>query len=59
MSFMKYRVSFVQWYDYYVEADSEEEAIDMAEEDFVSDMRTPIANTTYDEVNVYEIEEEK
>lgn len=55
---MKYRVSFVQWYDYYVEADSEEEAIDMAEEDFVSDMRTPIANTTYDEVNVYEIEEE-
>ena len=55
---MKYRVSFVQWYDYYVEADSEEEAIDIAEEDFVSDMRTPIANTTYDEVNVYELEEE-
>lgn len=54
---MKYRVSFVQWYDYYVEANSEE-AIDMAEEDFVSDMRTPIANTTYDEVNVYELEEE-
>ena len=55
---MKYRVSFVQWYDYYVETDSEEEAIDIAEEDFVSDMRTPIANTTYDEVNVYEVEEE-
>ena len=55
---MKYRVSFVQWYDYYVEVDSEEEAVDIAEEDFVSDMRTPIANTTYDEVNVYELEEE-
>ena len=58
MNTMKYRVSFVQWYDYYVEADSEEEAVDIAEEDFVSDMRTPIANTTYDEVNVYEVEED-
>ena len=54
---MKYRVSFIQWYDYYVEADSEEEAIDLAEPDFVSDMRCPIANTTYDDVNVYEVEE--
>lgn len=58
MNTMKYRVSFVQWYDYYVETNSEEEAVDIAEEDFVSDMRTPIANTTYDEVNVYELEEE-
>ena len=58
MNTMKYRVSFIQWYDYYVEADSEEEAVDIAEENFVSDMRTPIANTTYDEVNVYEVEEE-
>ena len=54
---MKYRVSFAHWYEYYVEADSEEEAIDIAEEDFVSDMRTPTLNTIYDEVNVYEVKE--
>lgn len=54
---MKYNVCFTQWYWYTVEADSEEEAIDLAEPEFVSDMRCPIANTTYDEVEVYEVEE--
>lgn len=46
----EYRVTFVKYYNYYVEADNEDIAIDIAEEDFRADMRCPIADTTYDEV---------
>ena len=52
----QYRVCFTQRYYYTVEADDEDEAIDLAEPDFVSDMRCPIANTTYDDVEAWEME---
>jgi hypothetical protein len=43
---------FAQWHTYEVEADNPEEAIDIAQEDFIDDMRRPIANTEYDEIIV-------
>ena len=52
----QYRVCFTQRYYYTVEADDEDEAIDLAEPDFVSDMRCPIANTTYDDVEAWKVE---
>lgn len=45
-----YRVYFTKYYDYYVEAENENEAIDIAEAEFRADMSSPIADTTYDEV---------
>ena len=45
----KYRVEFAQWYSYEVEADTEDEAVEQAEEEFATDMRSPIANTVPDE----------
>lgn len=45
-----YRVDFTKYYSYYVEAENEDEAIEIAEEDFRAEMRIPIADTTYDEV---------
>ncbi len=45
-----YRIYFTKYYTYYVEAENEDEAIEIAEEDFRMDMRSPIADTTYDEV---------
>lgn len=47
-----YTVSFAQWHTYEVEADDPDEAIDIAQEDFIQDMCRPIANTIYDEVMV-------
>lgn len=49
---MEYQVCFTKYYIYNVEADNEEEAIDIAQQEFESDMRHPIADTTYDEVEV-------
>jgi hypothetical protein len=49
----EYKVYFTKYYAYYVEAETEDEAIEIAEDDFRADMRCPIADTTYDEVNVY------
>lgn len=54
---MEYKVTFTQYYTYEVTAENEEEAFDSAYEDFVSDMRSPIANTCYDDVEVEEVEE--
>lgn len=51
----EYKIYFTKYYSYYVEADSEEEAIEIAEGDFEADMRCPIADTTYDEVEVEEV----
>lgn len=48
----KYTVTFIKYYSYDVEADNDDEAIDIAEEDFRADMRRPIADCTYDEVEV-------
>lgn len=48
----KYTVFFHQIYEYEVEAENEDEAVNIAEEDFATDMRSPIANTVWDEVKV-------
>lgn len=48
----KYTITFIKYYTYEVEADNEDEAIDEAEELFSSEMRRPIADCTYDEVEV-------
>lgn len=53
----KYKVWFTQYYSYEVEAEDEDVAIDLALDDFQSEMRRPIARTCYDEVEVEEIEE--
>lgn len=47
-----YTVMFAQWHTYEVEAENPEEAIDIAQEDFIQDMCRPIANTEYDEIIV-------
>lgn len=47
-----YTVSFAQWHTYEVEAENPEEAIDIAQEDFIQDMCRPIANTEFDEIIV-------
>ena len=47
----KYRVCFIKYYTYVVDADNEDEAIDLAfEEDFYPEMHSCIADCTYDEV---------
>lgn len=46
----KYQVCFTKYYIYEVEADNDDEAIDIAEEAFRANMRSPIADCTYDEV---------
>lgn len=48
----KYKVIFTQYYEYEVEAKNDNEAHDKAYEEFVSDMRYPVAHTIYDEVEV-------
>ena len=53
---MKYIVTFTQCYDYEVDADNEDDAITKAEKEFEGDMRSPIANTVYDYVDVEEQE---
>ena len=46
-----YRVCFTKYYIYEVEADNEDEAIDIAfEEKFDPEMHSCIADCTYDEV---------
>jgi hypothetical protein len=52
---MKYCIKFAQWYEYEVEAENIDEAIEAAEENFCDDMRSPIANIVWDEVVVDEI----
>lgn len=49
----KYTVTFTKYYTYEVEADNEDEAIDLAlEENFYPEMRCPIADCFYDDVEV-------
>ena len=55
---MKFEVTFTQYYTYEVEAESEDEAVDIAHMEFVSDMRSPVANTAYDDVEVEEVEQD-
>ena len=47
-----YNVTYTQYYSYTVEADSEDEAESLAYDMFETDMRCPVANTFYDEVEI-------
>ena len=47
-----FTVRFIQEHTYEVEANNVDEAMDIAEEDFSYDMRSPIANTMWDEMIV-------
>ena len=49
---MKYIVSFVQYYHYEIDAESEDSAFDNAYKEFLSEMRSSVANTMYDEVEI-------
>ena len=55
----KFKVCFIQYYSYEVEAEDEDDAFDLALDDFHSEMRQPIARTYYDECEVEEIEEDE
>ena len=47
-----YHVTFSKYYDYDVEAYNEDDAHDKAYEMYASEMRSPIADTTYDEMDI-------
>lgn len=49
---MQYLVTFTQYHEYWVEADSEEEAEKLGYQEFSREQRIPIADTHYDEVSV-------
>lgn len=49
---MLYTVTFTQYHTYDVDANSEDEAFRGAYNEFLYDMRTPIANTVYDDVEI-------
>lgn len=49
---MKYRVIFTQYYEYEVEANDDNEAHDKAYAEFEAEMRYPVANTIYDEIEI-------
>lgn len=53
-----YTVTFTLYYTYEVEADNEDEAFDNAYEEFCSDMRYPVASTSYDFVDIECAEED-
>lgn len=55
----EYWVTFTQNYEYKVEADSESEAEEKAYELFESEMRYPVANIDYDEIEIRENEDEE
>lgn len=53
---MKYDVCFTRYLTFRVEAEDEDEAIDEAEKCFNRYQRIPIADTSYDYVEVEEVE---
>ena len=54
----RYKITFTRYTTYGVEAENEDNALDKAYSEFISDMRSSVAITFYDEVEVKEIEEE-
>ena len=44
--------SFIQYHNYKVEADNESEAENKAYNQFANDMRRPVAQTWYDDVEI-------
>lgn len=55
---MKYTVTFIQYHTYTVDAEDEDMAFDEAHEEFKGDMRSSIAATWYDDVEI-ECEDEE
>ena len=55
---MTYTVTFTKYYSYDVDAESESEAENRAYEEFRSDMRSSVASTWYDDVEIECDEEE-
>ena len=54
-----YNVRFTQFHEYIeIEAEDEDEAVEIAEKEFKTDMYRPIAYTDYDEVEIAEAGEE-
>lgn len=53
----KYRIVFIQEWEYEVEANDEVEAEDLAYDQFNKTMREPIAHTSYDNVRIHEYDE--
>lgn len=51
----KYKIDFFKCFTYYVEAGTEDEAIEIAEDEFCDDMCYPIADATYDDMEMEEI----
>lgn len=55
----RYDVRFTQFYEYLdIEAEDEDEAVEIAEKEFKADMYRPIARPDYDEVEIAEEGEE-
>lgn len=52
----RFKVTYTQYYTYEVEAENEQEALTIAYYEFESEMRIPVANTIYDEVEAEEID---
>lgn len=46
----KYLVTFTQYHQYEIEADSQDAACNIGYNVFAADMKIPVANTLYDEV---------
>jgi hypothetical protein len=55
----KYNVVYTQYYSYTVEADCEDEAESLAYDMFETDMRCPIANTFYDDIEIECVEDDE
>lgn len=55
---MHYLVTFTQYHEYWVEADTEQEAGDIGYKKFCHDMRSPFTDTSYDEISV-ELQEDE
>ena len=47
----RFEVVFTKYFNYYVEAENADDAINIAEETFRTDMMSPVADTSYDEVD--------
>lgn len=52
----QYTVVYTQYYSYTVEANNENEAESLAYDMFETDMRYPVANTSYDEVEIERVD---
>lgn len=54
---MKYEVIFTQEYCYEVEAETEEEAFDLALNEFEDETSSPVANTDYNDYEIIPVKE--